>query len=1011
MAQEKVYWKSVEQLAGHEAATRLANNEFAEEIPTTEFLGDDNVMQSTTSRRDFLKYLGFTTAAATLAACEQPVIESVPYVVKPDTLTPGVPSYYATTYVDGQDFANILVKTREGRPIKVEPGDAGLLNSGTNARAQASVLSLYDSTRLRGPEAAGSDSSWEEIASALQSSVENSVAEGKQFVLVTGSVFSPSYKRVISALRQQYANFNHVEIDAVSSSEVLDVWEALTGERALPMYDLSKASLIVSVGDDFLSGNGAQQMNSAYAERRKPGQDMLRHIQIESNMSLTGSNADKRIKIKPSQQGAVLNYLYNKVSDMGDARQGQLPEVLREQLSQVAKELRAAGSGAVVFAGGNSGANAHMAAALNAASDVVSGSHNMRRGDDKAFDNLVKSLNQGQVGTLVVAGANPAYSRVGFGDAMTKAKFSLALCDRLDETASIADAAAPGPHYLEAWGDYMPVRGELSVAQPTIRPLFDSKPAVEVLGALVGMTESSQDMVKATLSSYGLSWNQTMHDGGAKVDQSTETANSWRAAAVAGVPAASDAALSTKGSDFELALYENVLGHGHQSNNPWLHELPDSITRTSWDNYITISAADALDLGVINDTEMSGAMNGSMVNITANGVTLEGVPALVQPGQAQGTIGLAYGYGRTSAGPVADGLGFNAQALGLTSGHGAVTITLAEGEHGFACVQLGNTMMGRKIVNEVTLADYMNDPSGESWNDKPVFHTIDSHLTSKEANLWKEHDHESMHMWNMSIDLNNCLGCGSCVVACHIENNVPVVGKEEIRNFRDMHWLRIDRYYSSDMNKEVASEEGLSGVGGAIEMYSRMEEPSASPDVVYQPVMCQHCNHAPCETVCPVAATSHGREGLNHMAYNRCIGTRYCANNCPYKVRRFNWFNYIANEKFADVNPAQDDLGRMVLNPDVTVRSRGVMEKCSMCIQRIQHGKLEAKKNGEPLKDGQFTTACAQACETGAIVFGDVNDKHSEVHEAKQDARAYHLLEEIGTQPSIFYQTKVRNRA
>jgi len=725
---------------------------------------------------------------------------------------------------------------------------------------------------------------------------------------------------------------------------------------------------------------------------------------------LTGSNADKRIKIKPSQQGAVLNYLYNKVNDMGDASQGQLPEVIREQLSQVADELRAAGSSAVVFAGGNSGANAHMAAALNAGSDVVSGSHNMRRGDDKAFANLVSALNQGQVGALVVAGTNPAYSRAGFSEAMAKADYSLALCDRLDETASLASAAGPVPHYLEAWGDYMAVSGELSVAQPTIRPLFDSKPAVEVLGALAGMTEDSQGMVKATLAEAGLSWNQTMHDGGAQVEAAAPS-DSWRAAAVAGVPAASDAALAPKAADFELALYENALGHGHQSNNPWLHELPDSITRTSWDNYVTISAADALDLGIINDTEMSGAMNGSTVNITANGVTLEGVPALIQPGQAQGTIGLAYGYGRTSAGRVADGLGFNAQALGLANGHGAVTIEVTDGMHEFACVQLGHTMMGRKIVNETTLAEYMNDPSGESWNSQPIFHTIDSHLTSKEANLWKEHDHESMHMWNMSIDLNNCLGCGSCVVACHIENNVPIVGKEEIRNFRDMHWLRIDRYYSSDMNKELAAEEGLSGVGGAIEMYAQMEVPSESPDVVYQPVMCQHCNHAPCETVCPVAATSHGREGLNHMAYNRCIGTRYCANNCPYKVRRFNWFNYIANDQFADVNPAQDDLGRMVLNPDVTVRSRGVMEKCSMCIQRIQAGKLEAKKNGEPLTDGQFTTACAQACESGAIVFGDVNDKHSAVHEAKQDARAYHLLEEIGTQPSIFYQTKVRNRA
>ncbi|MDX5403974.1 MAG: 4Fe-4S dicluster domain-containing protein, partial [Bacteroidota bacterium] len=327
-------------------------------------------------------------------------------------------------------------------------------------------------------------------------------------------------------------------------------------------------------------------------------------------------------------------------------------------------------------------------------------------------------------------------------------------------------------------------------------------------------------------------------------------------------------------------------------------------------------------------------------------------------------------------------------------------------EHEFATIQIGHTMMGRKIVNEVSLSDFLSKDVSE-WNEKPVFETYRGPLTADETNLWDDFDHETMPMWNMSIDLNSCIGCGACVVACHLENNVPVVGKQEVRNLRDMHWLRIDRYYSSDMNEEVAAEQGI----GAIDKFQAMEEPAESPEVVFQPVMCQHCNHAPCETVCPVAATSHSAEGLNHMAYNRCIGTRYCANNCPYKVRRFNWFNYIGNEKFADVNPTQDQYGKMVLNPDVTVRSRGVMEKCSMCIQRIQLGKLEAKKEGRPVKDGDVITACAQACPTHAITFGNVNDKESVITQAKEDHRAYHLLEEVGTQPSVFYQTKVRNRA
>jgi Fe-S-cluster-containing dehydrogenase component len=395
------------------------------------------------------------------------------------------------------------------------------------------------------------------------------------------------------------------------------------------------------------------------------------------------------------------------------------------------------------------------------------------------------------------------------------------------------------------------------------------------------------------------------------------------------------------------------------------------------------------------------------VNITVNGTTLENVPVWIQPGQTQGSVGLAIGFGRESVGKVGNGVGVNANALlATTSTYASAEIVATEVEHGFASVQLAHTMMGRKIVNEINLPTFLHGNASE-WNETPTFETHKGPLSAFEANLWDDHDHETSHMWNMSIDLNSCTGCGACVVACSLENNVPVVGKDEVRRHRDMHWLRIDRYYSSDMSEAVAEEEGI----GAIEKYAKMEVPSESPSVVFQPVMCQHCNHAPCETVCPVGATAHSREGLNHMAYNRCIGTRYCANNCPYKVRRFNWFNYQANEKFTDVNPAQDDYGRMVLNPDVTVRARGVIEKCSLCIQRIQLGKLEAKKDGRMLTDGEFTTACAQACGSGAIVFGDVNNPSSEVSHLKQEARAYHLLEEVGTQPSIFYQTKVRNRA
>ena len=1005
MASNKVYWKSFDQLANTEVSQRLAENEFAQDIPADVFLADERSMEAQTSRRDFLKFLGFSTAAATLAACEQPIIESVPYVVKPDSLTPGVPSFYATAYTDGQDYASVLVKTREGRPIKVEPGDAGRFNRGTNARAQASVLSLYDSARLRGPILNGKDSDWATVEASLKKAADAALAQGTQFVLLTSSVFSPSLQAAIERLRQSYANFQHVEFDAISQSNTLDVWEALTGVRALPTVDLTAAKLVLSFGSDFLSGATAQQLSSDYAARRKPGGDMLRHVEFESNLSLTGSNADKRVKIKPSEVAGSLAFLVNELG--GSAAKVALRDDLSKALKSVAGELKAANGKSVVLVGGDDANAAKLATALNALTGAFGTTLRtdkpvyIRRGNEARVANLVADLNAKRVGALLVAGTNPVYFRPDFEKAIKGAKFSMSLTDRMDETAVLCSAAVPMPHYLEAWADYRPVAGEYTVAQPTIKNLFNSKSVLEVLGGLSGDARSAKDQVAALATSYGLNWNQTVHDGGAAV---TSGAVSGAAAGAAAALAAS-AKVAKPVAGMELAMYENAVGAGYQANNPWLHELPDPVTRLTWDNYLTIAAADALALGFENETNSDGSLDGSYATVKVGKRVLENVPVFIQPGQTAGTVGLAYGYGRTSAGKVADDMGVNAYALGVTTGAAAVEIAKADGMHEFATVQLGNTMMGRRIVNEVTLADFIADPNGSSWNEKPTFHTIDGHKTSEEANLWANHDHETMHMWNMSIDLNSCTGCGACVVACHIENNVPVVGKQEIRNLRDMHWLRIDRYYSSDMSKERAAEENI----GGIEMYAKMEEPSESPAVVFQPVMCQHCNHAPCETVCPVGATVHSREGLNHMAYNRCIGTRYCANNCPYKVRRFNWFNYMANEQFADVNPSQDDYGRMVLNPDVTVRSRGVMEKCTMCIQRVQYAKLEAKKAGQPLADGTFTVACAEACDSGAITFGDVNNAKSAVRAAKADARAYHLLEEVGTQPSVFYLTKVRN--
>ena len=502
-------------------------------------------------------------------------------------------------------------------------------------------------------------------------------------------------------------------------------------------------------------------------------------------------------------------------------------------------------------------------------------------------------------------------------------------------------------------------------------------------------------------------WNQALHDGVFENKNSIKSRNSFVKDINKNsgyILALASSIQDTSDNTFELNLYSKTgMGDGQCANNPWLQEFPDPITRTTWDNYLTMSAATARELGVTNWNISNGALNGNMVNITVKGVTYNNVPVMIQPGQAVGTVAMAVGYGRTAAGKCGNDIGFNA----FTLGNGEATIDVVGGEYGFAAVQLHHTMMGRDIVKETTLADFIKDP--KSGNQDVTYATHDGHKTGDKVSLWDEFDHSTGHFWNMSIDLTSCIGCAACVVSCHAENNVPVVGKEEIRRSRDMHWLRIDRYYSSEdsFEKDDEKKDNIKGLGSSLSSFSEMESPSANPQVAFQPIMCQHCNHAPCETVCPVAASSHGRQGQNHMAYNRCVGTRYCANNCPYKVRRFNWFLYNGNDEFDYY--MNNDLGRMVINPDVTVRSRGVMEKCSMCIQMTQKTILDAKRDGRLVNKNEFKTACSAACNNGAMVFGDINNKDNDIVRLKNDERAYHLLESVGTKPNVVYQTKVRN--
>ena len=1020
MPNQKKYWKSEVEL--NEQSTlvdELSQKEFAQKLPE-DLLGNTELPDSDTSRRDFLKYMGFSTAAATLAACEGPVNTSIPYVIQPEQIIPGVANFYATTIVDGFDSASILIKTREGRPIKVENNPDAPVHNTANARVQASVLSLYDSMRIQEPTQTGVDVSWETLESNVRTQLAQMADANEEVVLLTPSLASPTTQQVIKEFQTKFPNVSHHIYDAISETAALNAFEKAYGKRALPSYDFSKAACIVSIGADILGDWQGGGFDAGYSKSRIPkGKEgkaiMSKHYQFEANMTLSGANADHRIPTTATQQQFIMAALYGELTNTSFPT--ALSDTIKKKIKTIAAELKAAGERGIVVTGLANEDAQRAALAINQllGSKVIDVNHatQLRQGDASAIDQLVNNINSGKVKGVIMAGVNPAYTlpnAEAFVAGLKKAKLSLSFSMKNDETALNCQWVAAAPHYLESWGDVEMKMGHYALTQPTIRPLFNTKQFQDVLLSLSESESTYKEAIKTYWSSNilgGNSFNDALHDGyfvSKKSDNLQYRDN---------VEALIHRLARAKGvAGLELHLYTKTgIGDGQQANNPWLQEFPDPISRVTWDNYLTVSKADAKALGLENINQSDGALDGSVAEISLNGKTIK-APVLIQPGQAIGTVGLAFGYGKTAGMKSEMQVGTNAYPLYVNfSPIQSVSVTATKDMHEFACTQLQNTLMGRgEIVRETTL-EIFNTKDVKYWN--PMTQVSRDHVeidvTAKEADMWQAFDRSIGHHFNLSIDLNACTGCGACVIACHAENNVPVVGKREIRKSRDMHWLRIDRYYSSEETFEGDLEvvDNISGLSDSLSTFGKMEDPSANPEVTFQPVMCQHCNHAPCETVCPVAASSHGRQGQNHMAYNRCVGTRYCANNCPYKVRRFNWFLYNKNDEFDYY--MNDDLGRMVLNPDVVVRSRGVMEKCSLCIQMTQKTILDAKLEGRQIKDGEFQTACSNACGNGALSFGDINDKDSHVKHLTEDKRMYHLLESIGTKPNVMYQVKVRN--
>jgi len=996
------YWKGIEELENSPEFIKNALTEFADFLPVKDSYGSSD--STVAPRRDFLKLMGFGLAAATLASCETPVRKAIPYLNKPEVVDPGIANFYASTYFTGQDYNSVLVKTREGRPIKLEGNPESPINrGGLSARAQASVLSLYDGGRMQHFAIKGKRADKDQV----DQEIRTKLATVGRIAIISPTIISPSTKKVLADFASRYPGTEHVMYDAGSASGLIQANGGI-----LPAYDFSQANIIVSIGADFL-GTWLSPVEFArqYAATRKVSSEkktMSRHYQFESALSLTGSNADTRVPIKPSEVNQVVLALYDQVVGGGNAT------YKNASLTKAANELKANRGRSIVVAGSNDPNVQAVVASINQALGNVGSTVDLanpsmvRQGSDARMTQVINDIKAKSIGAVIFYNANPVYDHPMGADlaaALPSIPLTISLNDRLDETGGLCYYAAPDSHYLESWNDFEPKKGYLSLAQPAISPLFATRQAQDSFLIWAGNPTTYYNYIRTqwrgVLSGdFQASWDRAVHDGVAvgnialPAPKTTTITDVTSAVGALRTPA--------KTGDFELVLYEKVgIGNGFDANNPWLQELPDPISKATWGNYICVP----FDMAKANKWEQ-----GDVLKVTAaNGKSVE-LPVLVQPGQAKGTIAIAVGYGRTRCGKVGDLVGQNVYPLAAMANGSIVYATTAKLENTgtkspIAQTQTHHTIMDRRsVVQEASLAKYIENPKEVTEYEK--ISTPDGLVAPARVSLWQDYEYKNHH-WGMAIDLNSCIGCGSCVIGCQAENNVAVVGKQEVINRREMHWMRIDRYYSSDHHRDEFETEGK------IATYAAMEVPAENPKVIFQPMLCQHCNHAPCETVCPVLATTHSSEGLNQMTYNRCVGTRYCANNCPYKVRRFNWFSYYSNEKFEAVNGHMfTDLGRMVLNPDVTVRARGVMEKCSLCVQRIQLGKLEAKKEQRRPKDGEIVSACAQSCPTEAIVFGDMRDPESRLSKLlrREDGeRAFHVLDEINVQPNITYLTKIRN--
>ena len=935
------------------------------------------------SRRTFLEAIGYTTAAIALTSCATPEQKVIPYLKQPPELTPGVANWYASTCGGCSAGCGMLVKVRDGRPIKVEGNPEHPISKGALCPvAHSLVFGLYDAERIQQPLIGGKTAAWSDVDAQIIQKLTALKGSNGKIRFLSKTIVSPSSRATINKFLSQFKDAKHVVYEPVSTYGVRAAHLRTHGVEALPFYNFDKAKVVVSFGADFLgTWISPAAFIRGYSEGRNVNerkQDMLRHIQFESRLSLTGANADKRVKISPAEEADALLFLAKLVggssqsSVLSGIETAKLSEATKAALQKCAVELTKAKGSSLVVCGSNDADKQQIVNLINQSLEnygktiVVSSTASEGQSKDEDIQGLFQEIKDGSVAALFVLDANPAYDHFAgpeFLSALSKVPLKVSLSPTLDETTSVADFVCPTHHSLEAWDDAEAVSGVVSTVQPAIAPLFQTRAYQESLMRWSGDERRYYDALRAewqtryfagqsTFKTFDDLWDKSLHDGVYRPSAAPAGPPAFKADGIN--EAAARMAAGPGGDGLFVALYPKVtLRDGRFANNPWLHEIPDPITKTTWDNYACLSP---------NAAARASLAEGQFVRIQKGNIAVE-LPVMIQPGQADDCVAVAVGYGRTKAGKVGTGLGANVFPLvEFTNGtfrydSSGASLTPGSNFTSFAKTQTESSAEGRPLIKEYSLNEFVAGHLHEE--------------SEKQIDLWKPHDFPE-HKWGMVIDLNSCVGCNACVLSCQAENNIPVVGKDEVHRRREMHWMRIDRYF---------------------------DEKQDGTTTRFQPMTCEHCDNASCETVCPVLATVHSSEGLNMQVYNRCVGTRYCANNCPFKVRRFNWFLY----------PHDDPIANLALNPDVTVRSRGVMEKCTFCVQRIEEVKIHARNEGRPIKDGEIQTACQQSCPANAISFGDLKDLESKVSTLRHTKRNYILLEELNLRQGLTYLAKVNN--